>query len=131
MKYAVVKIGGSQYKIKEGDELDIDRLPQKEGETVELSEVLLVVNDGEVQIGQPLVEKVKIKAKVLSHLKGEKVRVARFRAKSRYRKVRGFRAALSKIKIEKIGALEVKEVKKEKKLPVAPRKPRKVSKKTS
>jgi len=128
MQYAVVKIGGSQYKVKEGDEFEVDSLPVEEGKEIEFSEVLLVVNDGEVQIGQPLVEKVKIKAKVLSHLKGEKVRVARFRAKSRSRKVRGFRATLTKIKIEKIGGPEAK---KEKKVAALPKKPRKVSKKTS
>lgn len=100
--YAVVKIGGSQYKVKEGDEFEVLRLPQKEGEEIELPEVLLVVDDGQVKVGQPKVEGVKIKAKILSHLKGEKIRVSRFKAKSRYRKVRGFRPYLTKIKIEKI-----------------------------
>lgn len=102
MKYAVVKIGGGQYKVQEGDEIEVDRLPQKEAEAIVFPEVLLVVDNGEVKIGQPTVEGIKIQAKVLSHFKGEKIRVARFRAKSRYRKVRGFRASLTKIKIEKI-----------------------------
>lgn len=102
MKYAIVRIGGSQYKVQEGDEIEVDRLPQKETEALVFPEVLLVVDDGEVNIGQPTVEGTTIKAKIISHLKGEKIRVARFRAKSRYRKVRGFRAALTKIKIEKI-----------------------------
>ena len=118
MKYAVVKIGGSQYKVSEGSQLEVDRLPQKEGETVELSEVLLVVDEGQVKIGQPIVSDTHVKAKVLTHLKGEKIRVARFRAKSRSRKVRGFRAALTKIKIEKIGTSEVSKKKREKKMPV-------------
>ncbi|PJE67712.1 50S ribosomal protein L21 [Candidatus Shapirobacteria bacterium CG10_big_fil_rev_8_21_14_0_10_40_9] len=102
MEYAVVKIGGSQYKIKEGDEFEVDRLPQKEGEEIELTEVLLVVDDGEVKIGQPQVLEATVKAKIISHFKGEKIRVSRFKAKSRYRKVRGFRPYLTKIKIEKI-----------------------------
>jgi len=102
MEYAVVKIGGSQYKIKEGDELEVDRLSQKEGEEIELPEVLLVVSDGEVKIGQPQVLEATVKAKIISHFKGEKIRVSRFKAKSRYRKVRGFRPYLTKIKIEKI-----------------------------
>ncbi len=105
MEYAVVKIGGSQYKVKEGDELEVDRLPQKEGEEIEFPEVLLVVSDGEVKIGQPQVLGTTVKAKILSHFKGEKIRVARFKAKSRYRKVRGFRPYLTKIKIEKIDAV--------------------------
>lgn len=103
MKYAVVKIGGSQYKVKEGEELDVDKLPLKEGEQVDLGEVLLVVDDGQIKIGQPIVEDLKIKAKILSQFKGEKLRIARFKSKSRYRKVTGFRASLTKIKIESIG----------------------------
>lgn len=102
MQYAVVKIGGSQYKVEEGEEIQVSRLPLEEGKEVEFSDVLLVVDGDVVQVGQPLVEKVKIKAKVLAQEKGEKIRVARFKAKSRYRKVRGFRASLTKIKIEKI-----------------------------
>ena len=105
MEYAVVKIGGSQYKIKEGDEFEVDRLPQKEGEEIELTEVLLVVDDGEVKIGQPQVLEATVKAKIISHFKGEKIRVSRFKAKSRYRKVRGFRPYLTKIKIEKINVV--------------------------
>lgn len=103
MKYAVVKIGGSQYKVSEGEELVVDRLPQKENESLEFSGVLLLVDDGQVKIGQPIVSGVSVSTKVISHLRGEKIRVARFKAKSRYRKVKGFRAALTKIKVEKIG----------------------------
>ena len=102
MEYAVVKIGGSQYKVKVGDEFEVLRLPQKEGEEIELPEVLLVVDDGQVKVGQPKVEGVKIKAKILSHFKGEKIRVSRFKAKSRYRKTKGFRPFYTRIKILKI-----------------------------
>lgn len=89
--------------MQEGDEIEVDRLPQKEAEAIVFPEVLLVVDNGEVKIGQPTVEGTTIKAKIVSHLKGEKIRVARFKAKSRYRKVRGFRAFLTRIKIEEIG----------------------------
>ncbi|MFZ5366427.1 MAG: 50S ribosomal protein L21 [Patescibacteria group bacterium] len=102
MKYAVVKIGGSQYKVSEGDEIEVLRLPQKEGEEIEFPEVLLLVSEAGVKIGQPQVSGVTVKAKILSHFKAEKIRVARFKAKSRYRKVKGFRAALTRIRIEKI-----------------------------
>lgn len=102
MKYAVVKISGHQYKVAEGDEFEVDRLPDEEGKEIELPEVLLLVDDGEVKIGQPRLSEVKIGAKVLTHLRGEKIRVARFRAKSRHRRVKGFRAALTKIKINQI-----------------------------
>ena len=115
MKYAVVKIGGSQYKIKEGEELAVNRLASKEGEELNLTEVLLLVDDGQVNIGQPVLADTPIKAKVLSHFKGEKIRVARFKAKSRYRKVRGFRPSLTKIRIEKIGPQPQKTARKSKK----------------
>lgn len=117
MQYAVVKIGGSQYKVKEGDQITVDRLPQKEGEEIEFSNVLLVVDDGEVKIGQPTVPQTQIKAKVLSQERGEKIRVARFKAKSRYRKVKGFRASFTKIKIEKITTTEAQKVSKPRKAP--------------
>ncbi len=131
MKYAVVKISGHQYKVSEGTELAVDRLPQAEGKEIELEEVLLLVDDGQTKIGQPHVDKAKIKAKILKNIRGEKIRVARFRAKSRYRKVKGFRAALTNIKIEKITfgedvKKEVKEAKKVKKL-AEPKKVKKVT----
>lgn len=102
--YAVVKIGGSQYKVKEQDVLLVDRLPDKEGAKVLLDGVLLLVSDTQVRVGTPKVEGAQVEAKVLGHEKGEKIRVSRFKAKSRYRKTKGFRASLTKIKIEKIEA---------------------------
>jgi len=100
--YAVVKIGGSQYKVKEGDELLVDRLPDKEGSKLSFDEVFLLVSGSIVKIGTPEVEGAQVEAKVLGHEKGKKIRVSRFKAKSRYRKTKGFRAFLTKIKIEKI-----------------------------
>lgn len=99
MEYAVIKIGGKQHQVKLGEELAVDKLSQKEGETIELGEVLLRVKEGKTLIGQPLVKNAKVSAKIISHLKGKKIRVAKFRAKSRYRRVRGFRPQLTKIKV--------------------------------
>ena len=99
MKYAVIRINGHQYRVEEGQEMAVDRLEAKEGQEIEIPEVLLVVDGEKIEIGQPLVSKTKIKAKVLENLKGEKIRIVHFRAKSRYRKTRGFRALLTKIKI--------------------------------
>lgn len=102
MKYAVIKIGGSQFKVAEGDELLVDKLEGEKGKMVELGEVLLLVDDKKVTIGQPLVGGVKIKAEILDQTKGKKIRVATYKAKSRYRRVKGHRRFLTKIKIEKI-----------------------------
>lgn len=102
MKYAVVKIGGKQYKISEGEILDVDKLDVKADENLELKEILLLVNDDEIQIGQPLVADAKATVKVLSQFKGKKIRVSRFKSKVRHRRVIGFRPQLTKIQIEKI-----------------------------
>lgn len=102
MKYAVVKIGGNQYRVAEGDELLVDRLDIKEEKDFKIEKVLLTVDGDQVGIGIPLVEDASVLASVVSHAKGEKIRVAKFKAKSRYRKTRGFRAHLTLIKIGKI-----------------------------
>ena len=100
-KYAIVKIGGSQYKVTEGDELEVDKIEGEKGKAVNLDEVLLLV-DEEIKIGEPLVKGTQIKAKIIEQFKGDKIRVATYKAKSRYRRVKGFRPLLTKIKIEKI-----------------------------
>lgn len=105
--YAIVKISGKQYRICEGEILNVDKLENKTGEVIELSEVLLVKNT-EVVIGQPLVSGFKVTAKILDQIKGEKIRISRFKAKVRHRTVKGFRALLTKIQIEKI--IETKKV---------------------
>ena len=123
MKYAVIKTGGKQYKVQEGDIIEIDRLANLKDENVTFEEVFLVVTDGVVKIGNPTVLGVKVTAKLLENLRGEKIRVSKFKSKVRYRVTTGFRAELSKIQIEKIGgAAEKTTVKKEVKARVAKKK---------
>lgn len=102
MKYAVIRTGGKQYKVNEGDVLKVEKLPKKAGEVVEFDQVLLVVDEGKILVGQPLVEKAKVKAKILQHYRGPKIRIAKFKAKSGYRRVKGHRQELSEIRVEKI-----------------------------
>lgn len=101
-KLAVVKTGGKQYLVKESQELVVDRLNVKPNANIPL-EILGIFDDEKktVSLGNPSLKE-KAKAKVIEELKGDKLRVARFKAKVRYRKVRGFRPSLSKIKIVKI-----------------------------
>lgn len=106
MKYAVIKLKGHQYRVEEGQEIVVDRLNEAEGKELEIPEILLLVDESQVEIGQPLVKKTKIKAKVLAQLKGEKIRVVRFRAKSRHRRVTGFRPSLTKIQIGKFASVK-------------------------
>lgn len=100
MKYAIVGITGKQYKVEEGQELVVDQLSD-EGK-VAFEKVFLVVDGDKVSVGAPTVTGVKVEAEVLDRLKGEKIRVLKYKAKSRYRKVRGFRASQTRVKIGKI-----------------------------
>ena len=101
-KFAVIKIGSSQRKIAEGDEIEVDKIEGKKGKALLFDQVLLLVDGPKVNIGQPLVKSAQVKAKILEQFKGKKIRVATYKAKSRYRRVKGFRPQLTKIKIEKI-----------------------------
>lgn len=102
MKYAVFKTGGKQYRVSEGEEIFVEKIPGKKGDSAVFDQVLLLVDDKTVDIGLPLIKGAKVKAKILEQAKGEKIRVAKFRAKSRYRRVKGHRQRLTKVKIEKI-----------------------------
>lgn len=102
MNYAVVKIGGKQYKVAEGDVIEVQRLKDSK-DKVTFEDVLLLVSDKDVKVGKPTL-KAKITGKILEEKKGEKVRVAKFKSKVRYRRVTGFRPQISVVKIEKIEA---------------------------
>lgn len=99
MDYAIVEIQGKQYKVTPGKSIEVDNLSHAEGEAIEFDKVLLYVSDGEVKIGVPYIEGIKLSATVVGKLKGKKVRVAKFLAKSRHRRVGGFRHHLSKVQI--------------------------------
>lgn len=101
MKYAVLKSGGKQYKVKEGDTIIVDKVNSK-NEEVAFENVLLLVSDAGIKLGNPTISGLKVKGKIVEDFKGEKIRVAKFKSKVRYRRVIGFRPMLSKVKIEKI-----------------------------
>jgi large subunit ribosomal protein L21 len=102
MKYAVIKTGGKQYKVSEGDILEVDRLLADKDNKVIFGEVLLKVTDSGVKIGSPFVKGASVEGKLIEQKRGDKVRVSKFKAKVRFRRVTGFRASLSKVSIEKI-----------------------------
>lgn len=97
-KVAVVKTGGKQYITKEQDFLVVDRLGLEAGAECELDAVAVFDTEGDVEVGMPLLEK-KVKAKIVEHVAGDKVRISRFKAKVRYRKVKGFRPKYTKVQI--------------------------------
>lgn len=102
MTFAVIKTGGKQYKVAEGDVLRVEKLESKDGNVV-FNDVLLVVN-GEVKLGQPVVSGAKVAAKVLEEGKGEKKMVFKFKSKTRQHKKKGHRQPYTKIQITKITA---------------------------
>ena len=102
MKDAVVKTGGKQYRVSEGDVILIDRVEGKESDIMTFPEVLLYNADGAVTVGTPFVSTVTVSGTIMAALKGEKIRVAKFKAKARSRKVRGYRHSLTQVKIDSI-----------------------------
>ncbi len=100
MKSAVLKIRGRQYWVNEGDEVLVDRVPK--GEKLD-PKILLFVNDDKVVLGKPFVEKASVDFSVTEDvIKGDKTQVLKYKAKSRYRRRKGFRPLLTKIRISKI-----------------------------
>lgn len=99
MEYAIVKTGGKQYKVSKDSVIDVERLSFKPGESFSLEEVLLHVVDGKVKLGKPNLKGSVVKATVLEHLKGEKLRISKFKQKVKYRRVTGHRQYLTKIKV--------------------------------
>ncbi|OGH09855.1 MAG: 50S ribosomal protein L21 [Candidatus Levybacteria bacterium RBG_16_35_6] len=106
MKYAVIQSGGKQYKVSEGDVIDVDKVLLKKDDKITFDKVLLAVIDTKIELGKPYLPGIKVTGKVLEQFKGEKIRVSKFKAKVRVRRVLGFRAHLSKIKIEKIESVK-------------------------
>lgn len=103
MKYAVIQTGGKQYRVSEGDVITVERLSAKENETVTFSDVLLYTADGVAQIGQPVISGLTVTGKVVANVRGEKIRVSKYKAKVRYRRVTGHRQELTQVQIEAIG----------------------------
>ncbi|MCT4585017.1 50S ribosomal protein L21 [Peptostreptococcaceae bacterium AGR-M142] len=102
--YAVLETGGKQYRVQEGDVLFVEKLNASEGEMVSLDNVLVVSKDGNLVVGNPVVEGAKVEAKVLAQGKAKKVIVFKYKAKKDYRRKQGHRQPFTKIQIEKINA---------------------------
>jgi large subunit ribosomal protein L21 len=98
MAYAIISLGGKQYRVQEGERLLVDRLPTEEGKTFH-PEVLMLGGDGAFE----LAPKTQVTARVVGSPLGEKIRIGKYKPKSGYRRHTGFRAKLSQIEIESIG----------------------------
>lgn len=101
--YAVVEIAGHQYKVRKDQQLYVNRLDAKEGDQVSFEKVLLTDNDGTVEVGAPVINGIQVDAKVVSHLKADKVIIFKKKRRKGYKKKNGHRQAISLIEIVGIG----------------------------
>ena len=99
MSYAIISLGGKQYRVSEGEKLLVDRVATDEGKTFH-PDVLFVGGDGKADF-KP---KIQVTAKVVGHVKGEKIRIGKYRRRTGYRRHTGYRSSLSQIEITAIGA---------------------------
>lgn len=106
MSFAVIKTGGKQYKVAEGDKVLIEKLSHEVGQEFDFDEILLVANGSPetAQIGKPLVSGAKVHAKVLEQGKAAKKIVFKYHSKTRYKKKKGHRQPFTKVEIIKITA---------------------------
>lgn len=97
--YAVIKTGGKQYKVQEGDTIKVEKLDGKEGDSIELDQVLMLADGDKVTLGQPLVEGASVSATVKAQGKGKKIRIIKFKRRKHYRKQMGHRQAYTELAI--------------------------------
>jgi len=100
--FAVVKTGGKQYIVRPGDRIKVEKIDGQVGDTIELTEVLLINRDGDLKIGTPVVEGAKVKAAILEQGKAPKVVVFKKKAKKGYKRKRGHRQYYTLLEIQEI-----------------------------
>ena len=102
VEYAIVQTGGKQHRVRPGDTIRVESLPGEVGDAVELTDVFLVSQGGEITLGTPTVPGAKVKAEVVGNGKGKKVIVFKYKAKTRYRRMRGHRQLYTDLKVTDI-----------------------------
>ena len=100
--YAIIEACGRQYKVQEGEAVYFEKLDVEEGKKVSFDKVVLISNDGKVQVGNPYVANAKVEGKVVSNGKAKKILVFKYKAKKNERKTRGHRQEYSKVEITSI-----------------------------
>jgi large subunit ribosomal protein L21 len=101
--YAVIKTGGKQYVVKEGDVISVEKIPlPKTNEEVTLDEVLLAVNNDDVTIGQPVIKGASVKAEVMGELRSKKIVTYKYKRRKSYHKTIGHRQDLVRLRIKEI-----------------------------
>jgi large subunit ribosomal protein L21 len=100
--YAVVQIGGQQFKVETNQEIFVNKLSGNTGDNVQFDQVLLVSDNGSVKVGQPTLSGMSVKGTIVEHLKDEKVIVFKKKRRKGYKVKNGFRHSLTKVKIDSI-----------------------------
>ncbi len=102
--YAIVEIGGHQYKIEKDQKLFVNRMEDEAGSALEFDQVLLLADGENIKVGAPVVDGAKVKAKVLEHVKADKIIVFKKKRRKGYQKMNGHRQPMTQIQIEEISA---------------------------
>ena len=100
--YAVIKTGGKQYKVAPGEKLKVEQIPADVGAEVVLDQVLMIGEGESVRLGQPTVAGASVKATVVAHGRGDKVRIFKMRRRKNYHRTQGHRQNFTELKIESI-----------------------------
>lgn len=100
--YAIIRSGGKQYRAEVGATIDVDRLPHDVGESLEISDVLLVADGDDTRIGQPRVDGATVSATVVEQFRGKKIVVYKYRQRTNYRRKQGHRQYYTRLRIEDI-----------------------------
>ncbi|MDD2422138.1 MAG: 50S ribosomal protein L21 [Heliobacteriaceae bacterium] len=100
--YAIIETGGKQYRVRQGDVLQVEKLAVEPGDTVTIDQVLAVGKAGELQIGAPTVAGAKVRLKVEAHGRGKKIIIFKYKPKKTYRRKQGHRQSYSQVRVEAI-----------------------------
>ncbi len=100
--YAIIETGGKQYKVSVGQSIEVEKLPTPVGQTVEINNVLLLADNGEIVVGKPIVEGARVRATVVDQDRGRKIIVFKFKPGNRYHRKRGHRQSYTRLRIEEI-----------------------------
>jgi len=100
--YAIIEVGGKQYRVSEGESIEVERLPLEVGESLTIDRVLLLGGDGHLKVGAPTVEGARVEARVTEHGQGRRLIVFKFRTRNRYQRKHGHRQGYTRLAIESI-----------------------------
>lgn len=102
--YAVIQTGGKQYRVTSGQRLKVESLEAEVGDSIEFDKILLLGGADKVQVGRPYVAGAKVKASILAHGRGKKIRIIKFKRRKHYMKTQGHRQGYTELKIDTIAA---------------------------